>query len=131
YGEPDAFVRNASSSRSRAGEKRVDLPLRPRREVMSAEFGDPFGLFQDDARVVLGQRAGRFALVENARVRPVGNAQAAIAAFRKAQDVPPLAAVDIAVPVGKRRVVGVGMAVVPRTKDMSDFMGDRDRDRGT
>ena len=29
YGEPDAFVRSAGSSRSRAGEKRADLPLRP------------------------------------------------------------------------------------------------------
>src|SRR5262249_28735679 len=123
YGEADASVHDASNSWSRAGEQQADLPLRLRREPMSAEFGDPFSLFQDDARVVLGQRAGRFALVEHARVRPVGDTQAAIAAFRIAHDVPPLAAVDVAVPVGKWRVVGVGIAVVPRTEDVSDFMG--------
>src|SRR6185295_14186484 len=94
----------------------------------SAELGNALGLLEDHPGVVLASGARRLTLVVNARVRPKGNAQAAIATLPVAHDVTPLA-VDVTVPVGEGHVVGVNGTVVTRTQDVADLVRNRNGNR--
>src|SRR5215831_18125810 len=123
-----AFVHVAGISGPR--QRRMGLKGKRLAAPLSAELGDPFGLLQDDARIVLGGRARWLAVIENARARPVGYAQAAVAAFLITHNVAPFGTVHVAVSVGKRRIDGVGQAIMARAEDMPDFVGDGNGDGG-
>src|SRR5262245_32002198 len=97
---------------------------------LSAELGDPFGLLQDDAGIVLSGRARWLTVIEDARVRPVGYPQAAVAAFGITHDVAPFGAVHVTVSEGKWGIDGVGQAIVASAEDMPDFVGDGNGDGG-
>src|SRR5262245_9335257 len=94
------------------------------------EVGERFGLFKDDAGIVVGECPGGFALIQHPGVRPVGYARAALTAFLVAHDVAPFAAVDVTVAIGKGRLIAIDQAVMSRAQDVADFVRDRDGDGG-
>src|SRR5262245_53887051 len=93
----------------------------------SSEFGHPFCLLEDDTGIVFQGGPRGFPLVHDARVRPIWNAHAAVAALLVAHDVAPLA-VDIAMTVRERRIARIKPTVVARPQDVADLMGNRNRD---
>jgi len=77
----------------------------------SPEIGNLLGPFEDNAGIVFQWSPRGFAIVHNAWVRPIGDADAAVAALLVTHDVAPLA-VDIAVTVREGLVARIKPTVV-------------------
>src|SRR5262245_21033369 len=86
------------------------------------ELRNPLGLFQDHARVVGIYRAGGFAPDLDGGVRPIGYAGTTVAVLPVAHDVVPFGAIDVTVPVGKRRGVRVERLVVSSADDVANLV---------
>src|SRR5262249_17891265 len=82
------------------GAKRGSLGYRASGTDTSPELRNALGLLENYSGVVLGIGTCRLAVIHDARVRPVGNAHATIAALLIAHDVAPLS-INVAVTISE------------------------------
>ena len=94
------------------------------------KFGNLLCQFENDPRAVCCGGTSGATLVHDPWIRPERYARATAATYIVAHDVAPLGAINVAMPIGKWRVGLIDKAIVPHSKNMSYFVGDRHGDRG-